>query len=155
MNPFEADFFGVRYAGPYTSFSQTIMSAPFCAALAWAAGEVTYRGMNNFNAPEVLRHVADIMVIAAPELPRYMPQISIRCATGREYDWSERTGAQDFQLTWEAAVDMTQRLGQEANVPVDVMARLISAVDRLPQAGDVSDVVRACRSCITERAPLL
>ena len=29
---FEADFFGVRYAGPFATFPQTFMSAPFCAA---------------------------------------------------------------------------------------------------------------------------
>ena len=38
MNPYEADFIGVRFTGPFTSAPQTVMSAPFCAALAWITG---------------------------------------------------------------------------------------------------------------------
>ena len=48
MHPFEADFFGVRFAGPFTTFPQTFMSAPFCAALAWARGDATLAGLTDF-----------------------------------------------------------------------------------------------------------
>src|SRR5258706_10672504 len=87
MNPFEADFFGVRHAGPYTTFSQTFMSAPFCAALAWTAGKVTYRGMHDFNEAAVLRNVAFVEIISDAARPRYRPRIEIRCADAEAGNW--------------------------------------------------------------------
>ncbi|MGQ0674789.1 MAG: MmgE/PrpD family protein, partial [Rhodospirillales bacterium] len=41
MHPFEADFYGVRFAGPFRTFPQSFMSAPFCAALGWSRGAAT------------------------------------------------------------------------------------------------------------------
>ena len=54
MNPFEADFFGVRRTEVFESFAHTFMSAPFCAALAWVEGAVTLAGMHAFADPRVL-----------------------------------------------------------------------------------------------------
>lgn len=151
MNPFEADFVGVRYAGPYASFAQTFMSAPFCAALAWTRGAVTYRALHQFDAADVLRIVRCIEVIADPARPRYMPHVSIQCVDGREDQWVERAGAEGYRLTWQAALDMTQRLCDEANVPPGSVSDLIEAVDRLVDAPNAAEVVRACRSAIAER----
>ncbi len=77
MNPFEADFLGVRHAGPYTTFSQTFMSAPFCAALAWSAGKVHYRGTHDFSDATVLRNVARVEVVSDGSRPRYRPRIDV------------------------------------------------------------------------------
>ena len=49
MNPFEADFIGVRYAGPFTSSAQTVMSAPFCAALGWKEGTASFSSLRRFD----------------------------------------------------------------------------------------------------------
>jgi 2-methylcitrate dehydratase PrpD len=150
MHPFEADFFGVRYAGPYTSFSQTFMSAPYCAALAWTSGTVTYRGLHDFDAPELLRNVPKVQVIADPSRPRYMPRIAVRCRDGREHAWDEDAGAQDYRLTWEAAQKMTRALGDEAGVAEPLMSGLIAAVDRLAEGAKIQAVVDACRTAIAE-----
>ncbi|HEY2969463.1 MAG TPA: MmgE/PrpD family protein, partial [Casimicrobiaceae bacterium] len=75
MHPFEADFFGVRFAGPFATFSQTFMSAPFCAALAWARGDVTLAGLTDFRAADVLDLVPRITIAADAGRPRYAPRI--------------------------------------------------------------------------------
>ena len=153
MNPFEADFIGVRYAGPFRSFSQTFMSAPFCAALAWTRNAVTYRGLHEFDAADVLRVVKRVDVIADPARPRYMPHVSIRRANGDGGEWDERGGAEAFRLTWEAAVDMTRRLADEAGVPRALASDLITASDAIVGAPNAVRLVRACRAAIAGRQP--
>jgi hypothetical protein len=80
-----------------------------------------------------------------------MPLVSIRCANGREDQWVERAGAEGYRLTWQAALDMTRRLCDEANVPPGLVSALIDAVDRLVDAPNAAEVVRTCRSAIAER----
>ncbi|HEV8553315.1 MAG TPA: MmgE/PrpD family protein [Casimicrobiaceae bacterium] len=150
MHPFEADFFGVRYAGPYTSFSQTFMSAPYCAALAWTSGAVTYRGLHDFDAPELLRNVRKVEVIADPSRPRYMPRVAVRCSDGREQAWEEYAGGEGYRLTWQAAEAMTRALCNETGVTGNAVSKLIAAVDRLARGGTTQAVVAACRAAIAE-----
>lgn len=134
MNPFEADFLGVRYAGPYTTFSQTIMSAPFCAALGWSAGGVHYRGMHDFNDDAVLRNVALVEVVSDAARPRYRPRIDIRCANGEIHDWEETLGTDAFKLTWDAAVTMTRSLCNETGMSASSAADLIRSVEGISAA---------------------
>jgi hypothetical protein len=131
MNPFEADFFGVRHAGPYTTFSQTFMSAPFCAALAWSAGKVTYRGMHDFSAAAVLRNVALVEIISDAARPRYQPRIEIRCADGASLDWEAAPGSDTFKLTWDAAVTMTHSLCDEIGISESRAAGFIRSVESI------------------------
>jgi 2-methylcitrate dehydratase PrpD len=129
MNPFEADFFGVRHAGPYTTFSQTFMSAPFCAALAWSAGKVTYRGMHDFNDAALLRSVARIEIVSDAARPRYRPRLEIRCADGASLDWEAAPGSDTFKLTWDAAVTMTHSLCDEIGISESRAAGFIRSVE--------------------------
>lgn len=151
MHPFEADFVGVRYTGPFTSFAQTFMSAPFCAALAWSRGAVTYAGLHQFDAPDVLHMVRRVELIADPARERYMPHVCLQRANGPDQEWDERAGAEGFRLTWQAAVEMTTRLCAEARVPAAGVPELVAAVDRLADAPNVAEVVLACRSAIAAR----
>jgi 2-methylcitrate dehydratase PrpD len=155
MNPFEADFVGVRYAGPFRSFSQTFMSAPFCAALAWTRNAVTYRGLHEFAAADVLQVVKRVEVISDAARPRYMPHVSIRRANGDSCEWNECGGTETFRLTWEAAVDMTRRLADEAGVPRALAFDLITASDAIVAAPNAARFVRACRAAIAGRQPAL
>lgn len=143
MHPFEADFFGIRYTGPYTTFSQTFMSAPFCAALAWSAGKVTYQGMHNFNDAEVLRNMRLIEVVSDPARPRYRPRIDIRCNGGRTHGWEETLGTDAFKLTWAAATTMTNTLCSEVGVPASAAGDLIRSVDTISVApGSIRSLMR-------------
>ena len=143
MHPFEADFVGVRYAGPFQTFSQTFMSAPFCAALAWARGAVGYRGLHAFDDPQVIRHVPLVEVIADPSRPRYQPQLALHYRDGSVDRWEQDADADDFALSWDAAVRMTRQLCREVAVPEAASAALIAAVEGVAGAADVRDVIAA------------
>ena len=138
MHPFEADFFGVRYAGPFRRFSQTFMSAPFCAALAWETGRVGYDGLHRYDDVQVLASIERIEVVSDPAISRYQPRIVVEHGDGQALEWMESQGSGAFRMTWEAAEAMAGELADEAGVPPQAMQELISAVDALVRAPDVS-----------------
>ena len=141
MNPFEADFFGVRRTDSFESFAHTFMSAPFCAALAWVEGAVTLAGMHAFADPRVLAAACRVEVIASPERPRYEPRVEIVLEDGRKL---ARVDAEpDDVLDWARARTMTAALMAESHVPQEAGSRLVEAVDALDRGGAVLPVVQA------------
>jgi 2-methylcitrate dehydratase PrpD len=147
MNPFEADFIGVRHAGPYHTFAQTFMSAPFCAALAWERGAVTYDGLHAFGDAGIAADVARIEVIADDEVPRYQPRVEIRCADGTGAVWSETPDPAAYSLTWDSSVAMAHALGGEAGIAPATLAALVDAVEQLSHVdGRVDTLIDAVRA---------
>ena len=141
MNPFEADFFGVRRTEVFESFAHTFMSAPFCAALAWVEGAVTLAGMHAFADPRVLAVARRVDVIASPERPRYEPRVDIVLEDGRTL---ARVDAEpDDVLDWARARTMTAALMAESGAPEEAGSRLEEAVDALDRGGAVLPVVQA------------
>ena len=141
MNPFEADFFGVRRTGPFESFAHTFMSAPFCAALAWVEGTVTLAAMHDFSHPGVRELAGRIEVIASPEIARYRPRVEAVLVDGRELARQDPGG--DDALDWASAERMAAALMAESGVPKEVGARLARTVDALDRGGAVGSVVEA------------
>ena len=141
MNPFEADFFGVRRTDSFESFAHTFMSAPFCAALAWVEGAVTLAGMHAFADPRVLAVARRVEVLARPERPRYEPRVEIVLEDGREL---ARVDAEaDDVLDWARARTMTAALMAESGAPEEAGSRLVEAVGALDRGGAVLPVVQA------------
>ncbi|MSP88283.1 MAG: hypothetical protein EXQ92_05645 [Alphaproteobacteria bacterium] len=146
MNPFEADFFGVRFAGPFVTFPQTFMSAPFCAALAWARGNVTLAGLTDFGATDVLALVPRVEIVADPNCQRYGPAITARLSDGTELTWRESERADAYTLTEQAALDVTRALAAESGVEPALAQVLIDAVSGLHQAAGIEAVIAAARA---------
>lgn len=125
MNPFEADFIGVRYTGPFTSATQTVMSAPFCAALAWVTGTASFDGLRTYDDDNVLALVRRITVVADDTRALYEPRMRVVLSNGSVLEWEEKAGDSNYQVTWNAAVQMTRQLCDEVAVPQPHAERLI------------------------------
>lgn len=146
MHPFEADFYGVRFAGPFTTFPQAFMSAPFCAALAWARGTATYAGLTDFAAADVLSLVPRIEIVADASRERYGPRLAARLADGTALEWEERERANAYALTWQTARGMASTLAAEVGVPPEAMRRLVDAADGAQAAPSVAPMIAALRA---------
>ena len=144
MHPFEADFFGVRYAGPFTTFPQTFMSAPFCAALGWTRGAATLAGLTDFKARDVLAVVPRIAIVADATRPRYSPRVEVRLSSGASLEWEEREAANAYLLTWAAARSIAGQLASETGTAAETTQRLVAAVESMKVAALVDAMRRAC-----------
>jgi 2-methylcitrate dehydratase PrpD len=149
MHPYEADFIGVRFAGPFVSPAQTVMSAPFCAALAWVAGTASFTGLRTYDDARVLDIVRRVTVITDPGCQRYEPLITATLADGRRLEWKERAGDSGYRITWEAARQMTDQLCAEVDVPPATTAALVLAVDSIETAPTVARLVAAVTAATT------
>jgi len=149
MNPFEADFIGVRYAGPFTSATQTVMSAPFCAALAWTSGTASFDGLRSFEDPAVNALVPKVNIVADPDRKRYEPYIEVHLSDGRKLEWIEQAGDSNYRVTWPAACDMTLQLCAEVYVPSAKATELIDTVARIEAMPDVKKLVETVCAATT------
>lgn len=151
MHPFEANFFGVQFKGPFATFPQTFMSAAFCAALAWTRGAVTFAGLTDFVARDVGASVAMIEIVADAGRERYAPRLEARLANGSVLLWEEREGAGAYALTWQTACQMTQALCAEMEVEAQAEP-LISAIEGLDASSGVEPLIgsmrRACAAAL-------
>ena len=153
MHPFEADFFGVRFAGPFATFPQTFMSAPFCAALAWARRDATLAGLNDFGATDVLSLIPRISIVAEPSRERYAPRLEARLADNTLLEWEEWDRAGGYVLTWDTARRMAASLTAEVGVAPECMQRLVTAVEELDAAMSLESLIGAMReACRSARA---
>jgi len=147
MHPFEADFVGVRHAGPFRAFSQSFMSLPFCAALAWTAGGASLRAMHDFENPAVLALVPRVVLIADAARGRYQPLVQVTLRDGRQLDWEEREGRAADLLTWERATRIAGALLDEvgAGAAAGRLIEAAAALDSAPSAAPVIDAaIAAC-----------
>jgi 2-methylcitrate dehydratase PrpD len=143
--PFEADFIGVRYGGPFTAASQTIMSAPFCAALAWCRGNVSFDGMRRFDDHEVLALVPNVRIVAEPALARYQTRLDVQLQDGRSLKLEDHAGDEEFRLGWRPAVKAAAMLCAEVDASADA---LVDAIENIEMLTDIGPVIRAVRSAI-------
>jgi 2-methylcitrate dehydratase PrpD len=148
-HPFEADFFGVRHRGPFRGFAQTMMSAPFCAALAWTRGEVSLAGLHDFDDREVLALLPRVEVVADAGRPRYRPVLVLTLADGRVLEWEESAGEDAYRLTWAEAARMTVVLGDEVGLPRRLGQALVDAVRDTEAAPDLGRLIEAARAAMT------
>ena len=153
MHPFEAKFLGLDYNGPFHTYAQAFFSIPFCAALAWLHGTVTFAALNRFDDPAVLDVMARTRVVSDDTCERYKPVIHVTLKDGRTLERSEAAGEEIYNLTWDIAVDMTRRFCIEARVPPPLADALINAaqgIDALqntaPFISAATNIARASQS---------
>ncbi len=143
MNPFEADFVGVRFSGPFTTAAQTVMSAPFCAALGWSSGTASFDGLREFDNAQVNELVHKTTVVSDTQRAKYEPLIRVVCKDGRTLTWEEKGGDSDYRINWKDAVNMTHQLCAEVAVPKHTADALIEQVSQVMTMRDVKPLIAA------------
>lgn len=143
MHPFEAKFLGVDYNGPYDTYARAFFSMPFCVALAWLHGAVTFAALNRFDDPAVLALVARTHVVSDDTCERYKPTLRIRLNDGRTIEHTEAAGEERYNLTWDIAREMTKRFCEEAGVPATLATALINAIAQIENQSGIVELVDA------------
>jgi 2-methylcitrate dehydratase PrpD len=146
LHPFEAHYLGLDYRGPFSTYSQAFFSVPFCAALAWLYGTVTFAGLHRFEDPAILGFVARTQVVSDDARERYKPMIRLELKDGRCVEWTDDAGESGYALDWDSASGMLLSFARELGwAPVSV-ERLRGAVHRIASAGTVGELLQAARA---------
>jgi hypothetical protein len=142
----------VRYQGPFISATQTVMSAPFCAALAWANDDVSFDGLRRFDDAHVNDIATRVEIVADSERKRYEPHITVTLRDGERLAWTEEAGDSSYRMHWKAAVDMAKQLGREAQVPDLLVEQFIARVAGIEHEASVRPLIEAVCAATTSRA---
>jgi len=146
MHPFEAHYLGLAYKGPFSTYSQAFFSVPFCAALAWLQGTVTFAGLHRFDDPAILDFVARTDVVSDEACERYKPRIRLTLNDGRCVEWLDDAGESGYDLDWNAACAMVMSLCEEIASVSDRAESLVEAVRRVESMNTIDALVRTARS---------
>jgi len=147
LNPFEANFIGMGFAGPFHSSAQTVMSAPFCAALAWQYGSVTYQDLRIFDNQAINALVKRVKIIADDKRAMYEPLVTVKLADGSSIEWEEKKDVSTDQMSWDAAIAMTYQLYDESRVPKNIADDLIICVDDITSSSKIDSLIgQVCKA---------
>jgi hypothetical protein len=81
-------------------------------------------------------------VVSDTTIKRYKPLIRVTLEDGRSLEWEDDSGESAYDLTWEVAVSMAEKLGAEVGLPEGRMTELIAAVKGIDAMADIAPLLR-------------
>jgi 2-methylcitrate dehydratase PrpD len=142
MNPFETGYAGMDAKGPFDSISGTLMSIPFCIALALVRGTPSMAAMTTYDDAEVNALGSRIELVTDASVPVLSCVIEAATADGAQLVQDQRMTVADFSYDWDTTSRMVRRIGVETGVPPRAY-ELIEAFARAPEQAGVAAVLEA------------
>jgi 2-methylcitrate dehydratase PrpD len=146
LNPYEARFPGIDYAGPFAQQGATLMSAQFCLATALVHRGVTLRAMLEFDDACVNTLLARVRIVANEALPIQMSRVTVTTVGGARH---QRAGGAtpaashpDFDETAQWLQALLAREGGDATVA----QRLAATIHELEHEPDLRRLVECFAS---------
>jgi 2-methylcitrate dehydratase PrpD len=140
LNPADRDYPGTLNAGPFAGRAATLMSVPYCVAMALVRGSATLDDLRRVDDPALLRLVARTQVLADPALPPLGARLEVEAADGRVLADELVDSSPLFTAGWSEAVDAADRLRPEMHeraAGLDVLRAAVADLERLAHAGTV------------------
>lgn len=143
MNEREATYPGMPAAGPFTSVSNTLMSARFAFATGLVTGNITYGSLQNFDDPDVLAMVAKTTLRPEPGRPPKTAHAHVVLNDGSTRE--ESIDDSDALLSWEMAdvVANARRLTSEVGISENQLENITAAVESIDRQPSVEAVLAA------------
>lgn len=153
MNPYECGYAGMDATGPFNSISGTLMSIPFCIALALTRGTPTMALMTRYDDPAVNDLEARIELVADPAVPVLSCRLEAVTQDGRAVTHEKPMTAADYSYSWAEVSAMVRRIGAEEGVPGAAYDK-IETFCAAPDSAPVSLVVDAFQMSVAAPATL-
>lgn len=142
MNPYECGYAGMDAVGPFTSISGTLMSIPFCIAVAMVHGAPSMRRMTTYDDPQVNALESRVRLVSDPSAPTLCCRIEVETGSGERVVEDLKMTAADYAYGWDRTAELARSIGAETGVPGAVYDKL-EAFCRGAPGGAISEVVEA------------
>jgi 2-methylcitrate dehydratase PrpD len=143
LTPAEAGYPGTDSTGPFADVAATLMSAPFCIALALSQRGVRGTDLLRVDDPALMPLVARHRVIADPSLGPRSFVLEVDHADGRTLRHVETTVGEPFNWTRDETLANLRAMRDELPLDaagVDALANWVLAAERYR----VTDLIRVC-----------
>jgi 2-methylcitrate dehydratase PrpD len=147
VNPYEFNYAGMNYRGPFSTIGATLMSTPYCLAVACVDKEVTLKGISQFNNSKILGLVDRIEHIADEEIPRWSCIIDVQMKDGRKFKKEMIVTPDYYNFDMKQDIELIKRVTSETGVNQASVDQIIGLVKDLQNSKSLQPLIEALAHC--------
>lgn len=147
VNPYEYNYAGMNFRGPFNSVGATLMSTPYCLAAAVVDKEVTLKGISQFTHPKILSVIERIDHIPDEKIPRWSCIIEVAMKNGKKLKKEMIIGPEYYNFNMKQDIELIKRVTSETGVTPSKVDRMVELVQDLPKAKDVRALIDVLGNC--------
>jgi 2-methylcitrate dehydratase PrpD len=145
LSPFEADYPGIDFGGPFASSIATKMSTQFSIGLALTDGRITPDGLARVEDADVLDVSRRVSVRRDASIPNRLSRTDVTLASGERLSTS--VDAPVGRPSFAEVAKFARGLAPEMGASEGAVDRLVEAVAELDQATDIGALIAAAVAC--------
>jgi len=142
LNPVDRAYPGTLNWGPFEDVGASLMSAPFCVAMAIKDREATLAGLHRTDDPVVRELVARTEVIADERLPPLASRIELTTTTGARHVRELIPDDTTYGWDWDGVLKNSRRLHDEMEISEAAFERMAESIRDLPDLDSVDPLLR-------------
>jgi 2-methylcitrate dehydratase PrpD len=143
LNPADRSYPGTLNWGPFRDVGASLMSAPFCVAMAVKHRSATLAGLHETEDPVIRELVARTEVIADERLPTLAARIELTTTTGERHVRELIPDGGTYGWEWDGVRENTRRLLPEMAVGEAGATQLEEAIRAVAELDSVAPLVEA------------
>jgi 2-methylcitrate dehydratase PrpD len=147
VNPYEYNYAGMNYRGPFHSVGATLMSTPYCVAVACVDQEVTLKGISQFSHPKILALIDRIEHLPDEKIPRWSCIVEVQMKNGKKFKKEMIIGPEYYNFNMKQDIELIKRVTSETGVTPSKVDRMVELVQDLPQAQNVRALIDVLANC--------
>lgn len=142
LNPVDRAYPGTLNWGPFEDVGASLMSAPFCVAMAISDREATLAGLHRTEDPTIRELVARTEVLPDENLPPLASRIELTTTTGERHVRELIPDDSTYGWDWEGVLRNSRRLREEMEISEAAFEGMAETIRELPELGSVEPLVR-------------
>jgi len=142
VNSYEYHYAGMTCRGPFKTVGATLMSTPFCLAVACVDKAITLAGIHQFESPEILKLIEKIEHIPDDDMPRFSCSVVVEMDNGRTHRKEMRVSPDYYDFDMERDIELVKRVTGETGVPQDKVEKMIHTIKEFEKAPNVEELIK-------------
>jgi len=147
VNPYEYNYAGMNYRGPFNSVGATLMSTPYCLAVAGVDKEVTLKGISQFTNQKILSLIDRIDHIPDEKIPRWSCMIEVLMKNGKKLKKDMIIGPEYYNFNMKQDIELIKRVTSETGVNQAKVDKMVDLVQDLPNAKNLQPLIKVLADC--------
>ena len=147
VNPYEYNYAGMNYRGPFSSVGATLMSTPYCLSVASVDKEVTLKGISQFTNQKILALIDRIEHTPDEKIPRWSCLIEGQMKNGKKFKKEMIIGPDYYNFNRKQDVELIKRVTSETGVNQSQVDKMVELVQDLPKAKSVRPLIDVLANC--------
>lgn len=141
VNPYEFHYAGMNYRGPFSTIGATLMSTPFCLAVACVDKTVTLEGISRFSDPKILSLVERIEHIPDENVPRFSCIIEVTGMEGEKAKKEMIITPSYYNFDLDETIALIKRVTAEVHIAEAIVESLVKTIRNFDTAENVGELI--------------